>query len=110
MSKGEPIRRSVESLKRKRLPNEAIPSERSRDANILSSVLKGVPAQDSIYAPVPSASLKGRGKPGIRTQAPKKKPKGVFGVPRPNGKPKPSGPPASRFAKGKGGKGGKGKK
>jgi hypothetical protein len=110
VSKGEPIRRGVDSLKRKRLPNEAIPSERSRDANILSSVLKGVPAQDSIYAPVPSASLQGRGKPGIRTQAPKKKPKGVFGVPRPNGKPKPSGPPASRFAKGKGGKGGKGKK
>jgi hypothetical protein len=61
-----------------------------------------------IYAPVPSSSLKGKGRPGIRTQAPKKKPKGVFGNARPAGaKPKPSGPPASRFGKGKSGGGGK---
>ena len=78
-SKGEPARRK-DPAARARLPNEALPAERARDTRLLAQVLKGgLPAD---FAPVPSASLQGRGRSGIRTQAPKKKPKGVFGVAR----------------------------
>jgi hypothetical protein len=101
VSRNEPARKK-DPLLRKRLPNEAITAERSRDAAVLSSVLRGgalgeEDAGRTIHAPVPSAALQPRGRPGIRTQAPKKKPKGVFGVAR-------DGPPREQ-ARAKGGKG-----
>lgn len=58
-------------------------AERSRDSHVLSSVLSGhgreSEYESAAYAPVPSAALQKRGRSGIKTQAPKKKPKGLFG-------------------------------
>ena len=58
-------------------------AERSRDSHVLSSVLSGhgreSEYESAAYADVPSAGLQKRGRSGIKTQAPKKKPKGLFG-------------------------------
>jgi hypothetical protein len=81
-SHGEPVLKK-DKLKRKRLPNEDRGTERSRDAHILASVLKGPPSGGKrAAAPAPLAHLPPSsttyskpGKPGRRTQAAKDQPR-----------------------------------
>jgi hypothetical protein len=74
-SHGEPVLKK-DKLKRKRLPNEDRGTERSRDAHILASVLKG-PASGGAPAHLPpsSTTYSKPGKPGRRTQAAKDQPR-----------------------------------
>jgi hypothetical protein len=82
-SHGEPVLKK-DKLKRKRLPNEDRGTERSRDAHILASVLKGAPsgsgraaaaAAPLAHLPPSSTTYSKPGKPGRRTQAAKDQPR-----------------------------------
>ncbi len=78
-SNGEPVLK-VDKLKRKRLPNEDRATEKSRDAHILASVLKGGGGGGGgggvvTRLPPSSTTYTKPGKPGRRTQASKDQPR-----------------------------------
>lgn len=68
-----------DKLKRKRLPNEDRGTERTRDAHILASVLKGPPSGGKggalAHLPPSSTTYSKPGKPGRKTQAAKDQPR-----------------------------------
>ena len=62
-------------LKRKRLPNETRDAERTRNANVLANVLKGIGAPKLARLPASSTTYQKPGKPGKKTYAPPTQPR-----------------------------------